>query len=87
MRFSTLSVSGRRTSIQPHNNPPPASKAPKIHSQLATSRMACPRPGARMGAAMKKVMAMEMICAILRPETRSRTTAVAMTRVPAAAAP
>ena len=44
-------------------------------------------PGARIGTIMKIVIDADMICAMRGPETRSRTSACATTRVAAALKP
>ena len=44
-------------------------------------------PGATIGTIMNTVIAIDMTCAMRRPSVRSRTTAVAITRVAAAPTP
>ena len=59
----------------------------KIYCHGPVSRITWPMPGATIGMAMKIMKVSDMTSAISRPSKRSRTTAVAMTRVPAAPMP
>jgi hypothetical protein len=85
--FSAVSVSGRRTSVHTITAMEKKSNAPKIQRHGATSKMSCPMPGATMGTIINTVMAIDITCAMRRPEVMSRTIAVAMTRVAAAPTP
>ena len=81
-----MSVSGRRKKAQRLISVAPAMNT-KIDCHGPVSSSTWPTPGAMMGMAMKTMKISDMTSAMSRPAKRSRTTAVATTRVAAAPRP